>query len=258
MLSLEQYGDVTRLRFSTPITRALGYEVSAYLTRGVLVDTGFPDVAREFAAWLDRGRPKGIVLTHHHEDHAGNLDLAARGGLPIAAADITLQAVRDEGRLDWYRRVCWGQPPLFRSAVTSFEPPGMRLIHLPGHSHDHHAVWDAERETLFAGDLFIGVKVRIAKDDEVIHEQVKSLRQAITFRPRRMFCAHRGLVPDPVGALKAKADWLEGITGEARRMAGMGVSEGEITRRLLGREGLVRLTSRGRLCKRNLIRAVNC
>ena len=255
MLALETHGDVTRLRFSSRVSRALGYEVSAYRVRGMLIDTGFPAVARELAGWLDSASLQGVVITHHHEDHAGNLELIARGGLPIAVAPMTLSAVRELGALDMYRRICWGQPALLTTPIAPFVARGMRLIHLPGHSPDHHVVWDAQTRTLFSGDLFIGVKVRIAQEDEVVAEQIKSLRAAIALAPERVFCAHRGPVANPIATLQAKADWLEEITGEIARLTEQGLSEREITTRVLGREGMVAITSRGKLSKRNLMRS---
>ena len=255
MLALEMHGDVTRLRFSTPISRAFGYEVSAYRVRGVLVDAGFPAIARELALWLDEASLDGAVITHHHEDHAGNLELISRGGLPVALAPMTLRSVQDLGLLDMYRRICWGQPPELSTPIIPFVARGLRLIHLPGHSPDHHVVWDEEHGTLFSGDLFIGVKVRIAQEDEVVSQQISSLRAAISLAPERVFCAHRGPVANPVQALRAKADWLEEITGQIGRLTEQGLSEREITKRVLGREGAVAFTSRGKLSKRNLTRS---
>lgn len=255
MLSLERHDGVTRLRFSTPTSRALGYDSSAYFTRGVLVDTGFPTVAGDLAAWLNGERIRGVVITHHHEDHAGNLELVAARGIPIAAAGSTLAAVRSQGRIGLYRRICWGSPTALRSAVTPFTPEGLQLLPCPGHTPDHHVVWDAEQRTLFAGDLFLGVKVRAAQDTENIPVLARSLRAAIALAPERVFCAHRGLIPDPVGTLRAKADWLDGIIAECIKLRDAGLSEGEITRRLLGREGAVRWLSGGELSKRNLVKS---
>jgi ribonuclease/clavin/mitogillin len=255
MLAIEPYGDVTRLRMSTPITRALGYESSAYFTRGVLVDTGFPAAGLDLARWLDSTTPAGVVLTHHHEDHAGNLELLARGGVPVAAADATLRAVREMGPLGLYRRICWGTPPALRTSVKRFDPEGLRLVPTPGHTPDHHVVWDAERETLFSGDLFLSVKLRLAQDREDVCGIVQSLRTVIALAPKRMFCAHRGLVVDPLGTLRAKADWMEGLIAEAGKLHAAGMSEASITRKLLGREGATIWFSRGKLSKRNLIRS---
>jgi glyoxylase-like metal-dependent hydrolase (beta-lactamase superfamily II) len=255
MLAIERYDDVIRLRMSTSVTRALGYEASAYFTRGMLVDTGFPAVAQDLAHWLDGTRPTGVLITHQHEDHAGNLELLVRGGLPVAASDATLAAIRAARPLGLYRRVNWGSPPALRSPVTRFDPEGLRLLPTPGHTPDHHVVWDAERETIFSGDLFLSVKMRLAQDVEDVHGVVRSLHSVIALAPKRMFCAHRGSVHEPVATLRAKAAWMEEIIGESRRLAAKGMPVGAITRQLLGRDGFTRIISVGKLSKRNLIRS---
>ncbi len=255
MLSIERYDDVVRLRMSTSVTRALGYEASAYFTRGMLVDTGFPAVARDLAHWLDGTRPSGVVLTHQHEDHAGNLELLARGGVPVAAANATLEAIRAARPLDFYRRFNWGTPPALRSPFARLDPAPLRLLPTPGHTPDHHVVWDAERETMFSGDLFLSVKMRLAQDAEDVHGVVRSLHAVIALKPKRVFCAHRGPLHDPVNTLRAKAAWMEEIIGEARRLAATGMPVPEITRQLLGRDGWTSFISRGKLAKCNLIRS---
>jgi endoribonuclease LACTB2 len=254
MLTLERYDDVTRLRFSTAASRALGYDASAYAVRGMLVDTGFPSVARDLAGWLDSGRPQGVILTHQHEDHAGNVALVVSRAIPLVAAEETLRAVRAPEPIGFYRRLCWGSPEPLREHAKTFLPAPLEFIPAPGHSPDHHIVWDAERSTLFAGDLFLGVKVRVAQSTEHVPELAQSLREAIALQPERMFCAHRGLVPDPVGHLRAKLQWLEWLMGESARLRANGRSDAEVARELLGREGFLPIFTGGGLSKRNLIR----
>src|SRR5919201_3800701 len=102
MLTLEPHGDVTRLRLSSRRSRLVGYEVSAYLVRGVLVDTGFPAVRRDVERFLGERRPRGVAVTHWHEDHAGNVAAAARFGIPVAMAPATLDALRVPRRFPLY------------------------------------------------------------------------------------------------------------------------------------------------------------
>ena len=92
MLTIERHDDVTRVRMTSWRGRLVGYDVSAYLVRGVLIDTGFPHVAREFARFLDEKLQtiRGVIVTHWHEDHAGNAALVAARGLPVAIAPSTL------------------------------------------------------------------------------------------------------------------------------------------------------------------------
>ncbi len=105
-----------------------------------------------------------------------------------------------------------------------FDPAPLRLLPTPGHTPDHHVVWDAERETMFSGDLFLSVKMRLAQDAEDVHGVVRSLHAVIALKPKRVFCAHRGPVHDPVNTLRAKAAWMEEIIGEARRSRRTGMT----------------------------------
>src|SRR5919202_872567 len=256
MVELEEYGDVTRVHMFTPVSRSIGYSVSAYLVRGTLIDVGFPAVGREFAALLDRVRPQGVLITHHHEDHAGNVELAARRAFPIAAAEQTLAALRTPEPIGLYRRVIWGTPAALATPVRRFESDALTLVHTPGHSHDHHVVWDAERETVFSGDLFLGVKVRVAHPGEDPRQLARSLRAVAALKPKRMFDAHRGLVPEPADALLAKAHWLEATIAAVETRIARGWRDRPIARDVLGREELTHYVSLGKMSRINFVRAV--
>jgi glyoxylase-like metal-dependent hydrolase (beta-lactamase superfamily II) len=256
MLEVETFGDVARVLMSSRRSRMVGYSVSAYLVHGMLVDAGFPGVAREFGAYLHSVRPRGVLLTHFHEDHAGNAELVAARGIPIAAAPATVAALRAAEQIGLYRRLIWGEVVPLRSSIVPLESGSLTLVHTPGHSHDHHVVWDPESETLFAGDLFLGVKVRVAHPAEDPRLIVRSVRAAAALGPRRMFDAHRGLVHDPIGALNAKADWLEETIAAIERRIDQGWPDRAIARDLLGREELPHYISRGGLSRINLVRAV--
>ncbi|HEX6057724.1 MAG TPA: MBL fold metallo-hydrolase [Gemmatimonadaceae bacterium] len=256
MLHIERHGDVTRLLLTHWRSRAVGYQVSAYFTRGTLVDTGFPAASAALARWLDETRPAGVVVTHHHEDHAGNLALVASRALPVAAPAATLAWALAPERIGFYRRFTWGAPARVTAAPPPYEPEGLALLGTPGHAPDHHVVWDAERETLFSGDLFVGVKVRVARRDEDPREHARQLRRVAALRPSRMFDAHRGLVGDPVSALLAKAEWLEETIARIDRRADEGVDARTIAREVLGREDSAWWFSAGDYGRRSLVDAV--
>jgi glyoxylase-like metal-dependent hydrolase (beta-lactamase superfamily II) len=241
---------------SHALSRAVGYDVSAYLYRGVLVDTGYPLAAPEVERLLAERRPAGVAVTHRHEDHAGNVELVARLGVPLLAAPATLDAVRRAERIGFYRRVIWGPPPALVSTVTPFEPEGLALVPTPGHSPDHHVLWDAATDTVFGGDLFLGVKVRVAHPWEDPRQIAASVRRVAALRPRRLFDAHRGAVADPVAALLAKADWIEETVAAIERRAAAGWSARAVCREVLGREDLAAWISRGDYSRLNFVRAV--
>jgi glyoxylase-like metal-dependent hydrolase (beta-lactamase superfamily II) len=258
MLHEERHGDVTRLRFDSPRSRALGMSVSAYAVRGVLVDTAFHGIRAELAAWIDRSRPEGAIVTHYHEDHAGNVELLAARGVPLWVAPETLAKVRAPAPIRLYRRICWGSQPPLVSSVIPFAHPALEMIHAPGHSPDHHVVWDAERETLFGGDLYLGVKVRVAHPwpREDVRAQVITIRRIIALKPARFFDAHRGLVENPVAQLAAKADWIEETAGRVDALIARGLDDRAIVKMLFGGEDAWGFPTRYDYSRRNFVGSV--
>ena len=253
---LTRHGEVTAVHFSTVRSRLAGYGVYVFLTRGTLIDTGFHAVRGELAALLDERKPAGVVLTHHHEDHAGNAELVARRRIPIATSAETLAAIRAVPPIAFYRRFVWSPMLSLRTAIMEYEPPGLTLIHSPGHSSDHHVVWDPERGILFSADLFLSVKVRVARPGENPRILVRSLRSIAELRPTVMLDAHRGVIDRPVSALNAKADWLEETIARIDRAIDAGKPDRTIRDEVLGREAAVGYVSGGELSRLNFVRAV--
>jgi endoribonuclease LACTB2 len=258
MLTVERYGDVERLLMWTRRSASVGYHVSAYVTRGVVIDTGFPAIGRQLAAWLRATRPRGVVLTHAHEDHAGNIDLVEILGLPLCMARSTLAELQAMSRPGVYRLYTWGYPRRLGRAVKpeGINAPGLAMIHTPGHSPDHQVIWDAERETLFSGDLFLGVKMRMLQPTEDPRAHVASLRAVIALRPTRVFDAHRGLLADPIAMLTAKADWMEATIAAIERRLAEGWSHRAVAKEVLGREGALYYMSGGEYSHRNFVLTV--
>ena len=256
MLALERFDDVTRLEMSSRRSRLVGFSVSAYLVRGVIIDCGFHTVRRELAAFLRQRRPRGAMVTHQHEDHAGNVELIARSGVPLAIAPSTVAVVSRPQRIGFYRRFTWEPMPPLVSSFEPFEPDDFQLIPTPGHSADHHAIWDPQERTLFAGDLFLGVQVRIAHPGEDPSEVARSARLAAALGPRRMFDGHRGPIADPVGALTAKADWIDALIARIERRIASGAPDDVILREELGGESWPGYFSAGDYSRGNFVRAV--
>jgi glyoxylase-like metal-dependent hydrolase (beta-lactamase superfamily II) len=65
-----------------------------------------------------------------------------------------------------------------RSAVSPLEEPGFELVAAPGHSFDHHVVWDADTGRCSAATSILGVKVRIAHGGEDPRVLARTLRRS--------------------------------------------------------------------------------
>ncbi|MEO8563127.1 MAG: MBL fold metallo-hydrolase [bacterium] len=245
-----------RLRLSSWRGRTVGYDVSAYLVDDVLVDTGFPHVRADLLRAVRDARPRGAVVTHWHEDHAGNVEALAASGLPLWMHPECEGVLRARPAIRPYRRVVWGRSPRLVSAVTPFNPTPFQMIATPGHTADHHVLWDAERRIVVSGDLFLGVKVRVAHEHESPRALVASLRAIAALEPRLLLDAHRGVIADAAAELRAKVAWTEDTIGEIEALAAKGVGARTIVRRLFGSESPTGWVSGGEYSRRAFVRAV--
>ncbi|MDZ7629842.1 MAG: MBL fold metallo-hydrolase [Gemmatimonadaceae bacterium] len=257
MVDTIEHEGVTQWRFSTRASRLFGYTASAFLRAdGVLVDTGIPAARQVVAALLSAARVRGVMLTHHHEDHAGNVELVAARGIPIWMAAATVPLVTSVDRIRAYRRYTWAPMPPLASPVVPFTSGVLEPMPAPGHCADHHILWDPETRTLFSGDLFLGVAVRVAHHDEDPWALIESLERAAALEPVRMFDAHRGLVPEPAAALRAKAAWTRDLIATITARIAGGDSDARIVTSVLGGESVAGYASGGEYSRRNFVRAV--
>src|SRR5829696_2654275 len=119
---------VTRLRMRSWRGALVGYDVSAYFVGDVLIDTGFPRAARAFDAAVRTIRPRGVVVTHWHEDHAGNVPALAALGLPAAMHAECEEQLRERPPIRLYRREVWGQTAPLTAALEQFDPSPLATI----------------------------------------------------------------------------------------------------------------------------------
>jgi glyoxylase-like metal-dependent hydrolase (beta-lactamase superfamily II) len=233
-----------------------GYAVHVYVVRGAMIDTGFPGAKRDVAAIAQSMSVRGVLLTHHHEDHAGNIEALAHAGIPIAMDSATESLVRNPGRIGLYRHLTWRSMRALQSPIMPFTDDSLALVPTPGHCSNHQAVWDAGTGTLFSGDLFLGVKVRVAHGHENPRDMVRSLRSMAALTPARVLCAHRGLVAHAASALTAKAEWLEHLVGETDLLIDAGLADSVIATRLVGPRTLTHFFSAGDYSAINVVRSI--
>ena len=263
MLQLHTHDPVSRLTMArTALGRPL-YTVEIYWVDGWLIDTGLPATGAEIVRFARERREamRGVVNTHHHEDHAGG-DAALYQALGLAprAPELALPILAAPPRLQFYRWLIWGQPTPVRAEPIGewleMEHHRFQIVPTPGHCPDHTCLLEPDEGWLFSGDLFIGERVKYLRADEDTQAELASLRRASALDFDTLFCSHAGVVPDGQSALRRKLDYWENLQGRAREMRQAGLPLVTIRDQLLGPEGRMAPLTRGHFSKLNLIRSL--
>jgi len=125
----------------------------------ILIDTGVVEAEADFRARLaELPRPPVLLLlTHGHWDHAGGVAAVRKAyGCPVLCHELEVQRVQKETGV--------AVDQVFRDDT---EPvPGLKVIHVPGHTEGNCAFFLQHERILFSGDVIFG-KGSIAGNEPV-------------------------------------------------------------------------------------------
>ncbi len=147
----------------------------------MLVDTGLPELFEDLEAKLKSWGysvedVSDIVITHWHQDHAGNAERIRKIAKAKVYAhelevlrprkfDVPYEVIAEELKvpLDVVKRtmdringITYEEPQEVVRLRGGEELAGFRVIHVPGHTQGHIALFDGE--TLIVGDAVRGIK----------------------------------------------------------------------------------------------------
>lgn len=195
--------------------------------RPVLVDTGYGSDADETEALLAaQGVPAGrlalVVNTHHHSDHVGgNARLGGRHGVPVAAhrweGGLVNRRHPEVGAAEWLDQ------PIEPYAVDRLLDDGdeidaggvvLEVVHTPGHTTGHVALFARRQRVLVAGDAFHGRDVGWINDFREglgsVERSLDSLDRLAALGARQAYSGHGPAIDDPAAAIDAARRRHEG------------------------------------------------
>lgn len=85
---------------------------------------------------------------------------------------------------------------------------------------------------LFAGDLFLGERIKFFRQDEDLAAQIASLRRVLTLDFDALFCAHNPVLHGGRRRLAGKLQFLEDFRGRVGELKRAGLSLRQAIRRL--------------------------
>lgn len=261
MIETITIGPVTQYKLTRRFLGKSIYNTSAYFVDGLLIDTGFRHIARDFFETLQRQKIEQIVHTHAHEDHvAANALFQKHLGIIGKIHRAGLHLIHHPpAHLKLYRRLVWDAPAAAQAEIIGNEIETNRyrfqMIELPGHSADHIGFYEPNEGWFFGGDLFLSVKVKVLKYDENIHAWLGSLKKARALPMSRYFCSSSKILASPNEQLEWKIEYYQEVKNRILELNHRGWKPQHLRDEVLGREEILTYVSQGEFSKLNLVKA---
>lgn len=235
---------------------------NAYFVDGLLVDTGPPRLWRKIVPQLQTLPVEQIAITHHHEDHTGNLATLKRHfDCPIFAHERCAQIMAAPPAISFPEHLIWGQ----HRAVQDIQPIGSMLqtphyrfevYHTPGHAEDHICLYEPNEGWLFSGDLYVHHSIQYFVRNEDMAAQMASLKAMLALDFEYFFCGHNLQQTNGKALFQQKLDNFQTFIESVHHWHDKGYTPHQILQQIKHPEHwFMRLTSRGWLSALNMVHA---
>lgn len=194
--------------------------VNVYYVDGLLLDTGFSNMRKHFVNSIESLPISKIVLTHHHEDHTGNLETIKKSkNVKAYGHPKTNELISSVYPISLARHLSWGKIQASSCLPLSLDEPvetdlySFDLYHIPGHAEDQIALHEKSQGWLFSADLYLTTYPKIFMYNESIAEMLSSLDRMIALDFDVLFCCHRPRFENGKSYLIQKKAYLENYYG---------------------------------------------
>lgn len=237
------------------------YQSYVYLLDGLLIDTGPASFIEGLLPFYKQHDIRQVVLTHHHEDHSGTAAWLSRyKNVPIYIHSSAIRDLSSPVRLPFYRRKIWGIREPVRARPLSEEIKTERhtlsVLFTPGHSEDHVVFLDQQNGRLFAGDLYLGKKLKYILKHENIPLLTRSIEKTLQYDFDSLYCGHSGVVKNGKKALLSKYQFLTELQGQVKILREQGYSEWGIYRKFFEIKWMQEILTLGEASSRHIIRSI--
>jgi len=237
--------------------------VNVYFINGLLIDTGQSRMRKAIIDFVKPLPVQQIVVTHHHEDHTGNLKpIKALFNVPVYGSAKCSKLMKKPPAISLPQKIYWGNRPAFKiTPLTSNTLPTtnytFEIIDIPGHAADMIALFEPNKGWLFSGDLYVNTTIKYMLDNESIAQQIKSIKKVLQLDFDTLFCAHNFKAKNAKQKLKDKLQFLERFYAEVMHWHLKGYPPKIILQKMkLIEKNSIKIISNGKLSQLNMIEAV--
>ena len=237
--------------------------VHIYYVDGLLIDTGQSRAAKAVLNQIGQLDVEQIFITHHHEDHTGNLaQLKSHFNCPTYSSDLCSKLMQKPPAISLAQQLIWGSRPPFKHLQPKEDKLYTKnftfdIIPIPGHAIDMVALFEPNKKWLFSADLYVNSYISYFLKNESVKEQIESIKKLLKLDFEVLFCGHTPLLTNGKKQLQKKLLFLTAFYEKVATLHQQKLNAGEIFKKLNFKEKwFIRLASHGHLSKMNMVKAV--
>jgi len=237
--------------------------VHLFFVDGLLIDTGHSNMRQEVLATVQNLPIQQIYLTHHHEDHTGNVNLlSTHFNCPVFAPQQCTDIMHQPPRISFIQKIIWGKAQPFTSAIAKdgfIETPNYRfeIIAAPGHAVDMVCLLEKTKGWLFSADLWVANKIKYFMRPESMAQQIASLKRILNYDFEVLLCSHNPQLKNGKVCLQQKLIFLQDFYGKVAELYQQGYTAKAIFKKLQLKESKrIKFLSGGALSSFNMVLSV--
>lgn len=237
--------------------------VHLFFIDGLLIDTGHSNMSKEVLATVQNLHVEQIYLTHHHEDHSGNVDLLSNHfNSPVYAPKKCVEIIPNPPDISLVQKLIWGKAKPFFTAIAKddfIETPNYRfeIIAVPGHSIDMVCLLEKKQGWLFSADLWVANKIKFFMRPESMAQQIASIKKILQYDFEVLLCSHNPQLKNGKTCLEQKLVFLEEFYGKVAELYHKGYTAKVIFKKLdLKENKRIKFLSGGALSSFNRVLSV--
>ena len=259
-----QFGLIQSLQMGVSYFGPPPVQVHAFLIDGLLIDTGPPKLSYEITEWLKTKNIQQVFITHHHEDHSGNVnEISEEFGVPIYGSKSCSDLVKGKVDTSLPQKIFWGIPKYtdqvlpYNGNQLKTQNNSFELIHIPGHAEDQMALYEAHEGWLFSADAFVSPVIKYFMKKESMNDQINSLTKLLSLDFDLLLCCHTPIRKGGKKILERKRNFLEEYYQQVVYYHSKGQSPREILKSMNHKENWFQyFFSGGNMCAINMVNAV--
>lgn len=255
-----EYQQIKAFKFGYhPFTRPK-LHVHIYFVDGLLIDTGQSRMQKDVISNLRHLEVNQIFISHHHEDHSGNIaEIHDLYKCPVFASPRCCELMQSPPKISFAQKMVWGDRPPFkeiRPVPNELKTKNyyFQVIPIPGHAEDMLALYEPNHKWLFSADLYINSYISYFLKDESMRKQMESMRSILKLDFETMFCSHNPKMTGGKAQVKKKLDYFESFFDQVSTYHQKGYGVNQIMKEMeLKEQKLIKMLSGGMLSKANMV-----